>query len=285
MAGSLAKRWCRRFPDENRARAASPLLTLLRDARGSRSCTSSLPVRDLAAARSFYADALGCEIGRERDGWFDAWFHGMQLTLHPRTPSRCCPSRSGERSALRRDRFAADDLGRTAHPARVAAGAVVVPAGVTDSPGHRARATEGEVRRPERQRHRVEDLRRSRRRVRRLTSASPFDEEGGIREVVLTDEGRSAAAAPVLGRHRVDERAPSLAVLAASGAFQRKSTFVTPHVLRLVHTLDRAAGATESCRITRPRRGPAVRTHSTNSLRHPPPRAKASRSAAGHAQA
>jgi extradiol dioxygenase family protein len=42
----------------------------------------SLPVRDLAEARAFYADTLGCEIGRQRDGWFDAWFHGMQLTLH-----------------------------------------------------------------------------------------------------------------------------------------------------------------------------------------------------------
>jgi extradiol dioxygenase family protein len=42
----------------------------------------SLPVRDLAEARRFYADALLCDIGRERDGWFDVWFHGMQLTLH-----------------------------------------------------------------------------------------------------------------------------------------------------------------------------------------------------------
>ena len=42
----------------------------------------SLPVRDLAEARSFYADTLGCEIGREREGWIDVWFHGMQLTLH-----------------------------------------------------------------------------------------------------------------------------------------------------------------------------------------------------------
>src|SRR3954471_787127 len=42
----------------------------------------SLPVRDLTEARAFYAETLGCEIGRERDGWFDVWFHGMQLTLH-----------------------------------------------------------------------------------------------------------------------------------------------------------------------------------------------------------
>jgi extradiol dioxygenase family protein len=42
----------------------------------------SLPVRDLAEARAFYEDVLGCEIGRIRDRWIDVWFYGMQLTLH-----------------------------------------------------------------------------------------------------------------------------------------------------------------------------------------------------------
>jgi extradiol dioxygenase family protein len=42
----------------------------------------SLPVRDLAVARTFYVDLLGCEPGRVRDGWIDVWFYGMQLTLH-----------------------------------------------------------------------------------------------------------------------------------------------------------------------------------------------------------
>lgn len=42
----------------------------------------SLPIRDLDESRDFYANALGCEIGRVRDGWIDVWFHGMQLTLH-----------------------------------------------------------------------------------------------------------------------------------------------------------------------------------------------------------
>lgn len=51
----------------------------------------SLPVRDLGEARIFYADTLGCEIGRERDGWFDVWFHGMQLTLHLR-PAQVLPA-------------------------------------------------------------------------------------------------------------------------------------------------------------------------------------------------
>ena len=42
----------------------------------------SLPVRDLAAARTFYVDVLGCSPGRVRDGWIDVWFYGMQVTLH-----------------------------------------------------------------------------------------------------------------------------------------------------------------------------------------------------------
>jgi extradiol dioxygenase family protein len=42
----------------------------------------SLPVRDLAESRAFYADVLGCEIGRERPEFIDVWFYGLQLTLH-----------------------------------------------------------------------------------------------------------------------------------------------------------------------------------------------------------
>ena len=42
----------------------------------------SLAVRDLEASRAFYADVLGCDIGRVRDDWIDVWFHGLQLTLH-----------------------------------------------------------------------------------------------------------------------------------------------------------------------------------------------------------
>ena len=42
----------------------------------------SLPVHDLAAARAFYVDVLGCEPGRAREGWIDVWFYGMQVTLH-----------------------------------------------------------------------------------------------------------------------------------------------------------------------------------------------------------
>jgi extradiol dioxygenase family protein len=44
----------------------------------------SIPVRDLADARAFYVDVLGCRPGRVRDGWLDVWFHGMQVTLQER---------------------------------------------------------------------------------------------------------------------------------------------------------------------------------------------------------
>jgi uncharacterized protein len=44
----------------------------------------SVPVRDLAEARQFYLDALGCEAARTRDGFADIWFFGMQVTLQDR---------------------------------------------------------------------------------------------------------------------------------------------------------------------------------------------------------
>jgi extradiol dioxygenase family protein len=50
----------------------------------------SLPVRDLAESARFYADVLGCEVGRVRDGWLDVWFYGMQVTLQER-PEQVLP--------------------------------------------------------------------------------------------------------------------------------------------------------------------------------------------------
>ena len=44
----------------------------------------SIVVDDLAAARAFYVDTLGCRPGREREGWMDVWFFGLQLTLQAR---------------------------------------------------------------------------------------------------------------------------------------------------------------------------------------------------------
>lgn len=44
----------------------------------------SLPVADLAAALEFYTQRLGCRRGRERRGWADVWFFGLQLTLQER---------------------------------------------------------------------------------------------------------------------------------------------------------------------------------------------------------
>jgi uncharacterized protein len=44
----------------------------------------SLPVRDLDEGRAFYAEVLGCRIGRETGDFVDVWFHGLQLTLHDR---------------------------------------------------------------------------------------------------------------------------------------------------------------------------------------------------------
>jgi uncharacterized protein len=42
----------------------------------------SVAVRDLEEATEFYADVLGCDIGRTTDDFVDVWFFGLQLTLH-----------------------------------------------------------------------------------------------------------------------------------------------------------------------------------------------------------
>jgi len=42
----------------------------------------ALPVSDLAAARRFYGDLLGCAEGRCTEHWVDFDFHGHQLVCH-----------------------------------------------------------------------------------------------------------------------------------------------------------------------------------------------------------
>lgn len=44
----------------------------------------SLAVSDLADAREFYVDGLGCAVGRESETALDVWFYGLQLTLNER---------------------------------------------------------------------------------------------------------------------------------------------------------------------------------------------------------
>jgi extradiol dioxygenase family protein len=42
----------------------------------------AIPVVDLAAARAFYTERLGCEVGREADRWVDLNLYGHQVSLH-----------------------------------------------------------------------------------------------------------------------------------------------------------------------------------------------------------
>jgi hypothetical protein len=39
-------------------------------------------VRDLAETRAFYADLLGCAVGRSSETWIDFDFFGHQITAH-----------------------------------------------------------------------------------------------------------------------------------------------------------------------------------------------------------
>lgn len=42
----------------------------------------AFPVHDLAAARGFYRDVLGCTEGRSSDEWIDFDFYGHQIVAH-----------------------------------------------------------------------------------------------------------------------------------------------------------------------------------------------------------
>jgi hypothetical protein len=42
----------------------------------------AFPVHDLAAARAFYRDVLGCEEGRSSSTWIDFDLHGHQIVAH-----------------------------------------------------------------------------------------------------------------------------------------------------------------------------------------------------------
>ena len=47
----------------------------------------AIPVTDLAAARAFYGDRLGCPEGRSSEQWIDFDFFGHQLVTHLAPPS------------------------------------------------------------------------------------------------------------------------------------------------------------------------------------------------------
>ena len=42
----------------------------------------AFPVHDLAAARAFYGELMGCEEGRSSDHWIDFNFYGHQIVAH-----------------------------------------------------------------------------------------------------------------------------------------------------------------------------------------------------------
>ena len=42
----------------------------------------AFPVRDIAEARAFYGDLLGCREGRRADEWVDFDFYGHQIVAH-----------------------------------------------------------------------------------------------------------------------------------------------------------------------------------------------------------
>ena len=51
----------------------------------------AFPVNDLEKARKFYSHTLGCEVGRESEGWIDFNLYGHQIVAHL-SPEDCNPS-------------------------------------------------------------------------------------------------------------------------------------------------------------------------------------------------
>jgi extradiol dioxygenase family protein len=50
----------------------------------------AFPVKNLATARDFYGELLGCPEGRSSEQWIDFDFHGHQLVAHL-APEECNP--------------------------------------------------------------------------------------------------------------------------------------------------------------------------------------------------
>lgn len=54
----------------------------------------AFPVDDLAEARRFYGEVLGCAEGRSSASWVDFDFHGHQIVAHL-APEECTPAPTG----------------------------------------------------------------------------------------------------------------------------------------------------------------------------------------------
>ncbi|MCR9079037.1 MAG: VOC family protein [Hyphomonadaceae bacterium] len=55
----------------------------------------AFPVHDLAAARAFYGDLLGCLEGRSSEQWVDFDFFGHQIVAHL-APDECAEAQRGD---------------------------------------------------------------------------------------------------------------------------------------------------------------------------------------------
>ena len=55
----------------------------------------AFPVHDLRKARVFYAEILGCEVGRYSDKWIDFNLYGHQIVAHL-SPQDCSSTKKNE---------------------------------------------------------------------------------------------------------------------------------------------------------------------------------------------
>lgn len=60
----------------------------------------AVPVHDLAAARTFYGDVLGCPEGRSSEEWIDFNLYGHQFVCHLHANMKASTKESGHHNAV-----------------------------------------------------------------------------------------------------------------------------------------------------------------------------------------
>jgi extradiol dioxygenase family protein len=55
----------------------------------------AFPIKDIEETRAFYANILGCKVGREDKKWIDFDFYGHQLSAHVK-PEDCLSAKTNE---------------------------------------------------------------------------------------------------------------------------------------------------------------------------------------------
>lgn len=94
----------------------------------------AFPVTDLASARRFYGDLLGCPEGRSSDAWVDFDLYGHQIVAHLAPPENAIPTNAVDGKAVPVRHFGVvlswDDWHLLADRLRAAATSFIIEPGI-----------------------------------------------------------------------------------------------------------------------------------------------------------